>query len=70
MKFAILVLLTALLALSGGHAVAAPVNAKEVLLNDNRMPAGRLSRGVLTVALVASRAVWYPEGKQAAGLDI
>lgn len=27
-------------------------------------------RGILTVALVASRGVWYPEGKQAAGLDI
>ena len=70
MKTPILVLVVAVLAASASLALDVPGSARDIALNDNRTPAGVLDRGVLTVALVANRGVWYPEGKEAPGLDV
>jgi FtsP/CotA-like multicopper oxidase with cupredoxin domain len=39
-------------------------------INDNRRPAGRLERGVLTVRLEARNGMWYPEGPDGTGLPV
>src|SRR5512135_281253 len=41
-----------------------------ILANANRVPAGRLERGVLTVRLVARRGYWSPEESDGGGLDV
>lgn len=38
--------------------------------NDNRVAAGTLLDGILTVALVATRAMWYPNGDSLTGLPV
>ena len=38
--------------------------------NENRVPAGTLRDGVLTVSLVAQLATWYPEGEQGCGVTL
>ena len=52
--------------------VACPAypDSVDVVLNDNRKPAGRLQAGVLTVSLVARRGIWHPEGSQAPGIEV
>ena len=45
-------------------------NAPKALPNDNRVPAGTLKGGVLTVRLVARPAAWHPEGAQGCGLRV
>jgi FtsP/CotA-like multicopper oxidase with cupredoxin domain len=41
-----------------------------IQFNDNRAPAGRLARGVLTVALEARLGVWHPLGDDRPGVPI
>ncbi len=41
-----------------------------IVANANRVPAGRLGRGVLRVRLVARRGHWSPEEADGAGLDV
>jgi FtsP/CotA-like multicopper oxidase with cupredoxin domain len=48
------------------HGAAPPA----IVANANRVPAGRLLRGVLTVHLVARLGRWFPEEEMGAGLDI
>ena len=38
--------------------------------NDNRKPAGQLSRGVLTIHLDARETMFYPEGQEAPGIPV
>jgi FtsP/CotA-like multicopper oxidase with cupredoxin domain len=38
--------------------------------NDNRITAGTLRNGVLTLRLVAGRATWYPEGPEGCGIGL
>ena len=38
--------------------------------NDNRVPAGRLRAGVLTIRLVVRMARWYPEAKDGPSTDV
>ncbi|MGI9078139.1 MAG: multicopper oxidase domain-containing protein [Gemmatimonadaceae bacterium] len=38
--------------------------------NDNRLPAGKLVNGILTVRLEAREAMWYPEGRTAPGVPV
>ncbi len=45
-------------------------NAPAAHPNDNRMPAGTMKDGVLTVRLVARPAAWQPEGAQGCGLRV
>lgn len=45
-------------------------NAPAARPNDNRVPAGSMKDGVLTVRLVARAAAWYPEGAQGCGLRV
>ena len=45
-------------------------NAASALPNDNRVPAGTMKDGVLTVRLVARAAAWHPEGAQGCGLRV
>jgi FtsP/CotA-like multicopper oxidase with cupredoxin domain len=50
---------------------AASRRAPEVIgANDNRHPAGRLTGGVLTIALEARTGMWYPEGPNGAALQV
>jgi len=54
--------LLALLVVAGVASAAAPRRAVErVVPNDNRVPAGRLADGVLTLHLEVRRAEWFPE---------
>jgi FtsP/CotA-like multicopper oxidase with cupredoxin domain len=53
--------------------MAAPAPAAEpaqIAANDNTVGAGRLDRGVLHIALVARRGLWYPDGPGTIGLPI
>ena len=45
-------------------------SAPPATANDNRVPAGTLRDGVLTVRLVAQRATWYPEGEKGCGITL
>ena len=45
-------------------------NAASALPNDNRVPAGTMKDGVLTLRLVARPAAWHPEGVQGCGLRV
>ena len=45
-------------------ALLATVNPETISINDMRMPAGRLSQGVLTLQLDARHGMWYPDGPQ------
>ena len=45
-------------------------NAPKALPNDNRVAAGTMKDGVLTVRLVARPAAWHPEGAQGCGLRV
>lgn len=47
-----------------------PANAASALPNDNRVPAGTMKDGVLTLRLVARPAAWHPEGAQGCGLRV
>ena len=38
--------------------------------SDNRVPAGRLEKGVLTLRLDARNGMWYPEGRNGMGLPV
>jgi hypothetical protein len=38
--------------------------------NENRRSAGALHEGTLHVSLVATRAMWHPEGDSLPGLDV
>ena len=58
----------AVLVVSAG-AVNAPA-LQQIQVSDNRQPAGRLERGVLTVRLEAKTGVWYPDGRSGIGLPV
>ena len=45
-------------------------SAPVIRFNDNRVPAGRLAHGVLTVALEARMGAWHPFGPDSAGVPI
>jgi manganese oxidase len=49
---------------------AAPSRAERARPNDNRVAAGRLAGGVLTVHLEARAADWFPEGERGAALPL
>src|SRR5262245_59161451 len=55
---------------SASVATARRTPADVVAANDNRRPAGRLEKGVLTVQLEARKATWYPEGVRGVGLPL
>ncbi|MFN2602402.1 MAG: multicopper oxidase domain-containing protein [Gemmatimonadaceae bacterium] len=38
--------------------------------NDNRVPAGQLAKGILTLHLEAREVLWYPEGKSSPGVPV
>jgi FtsP/CotA-like multicopper oxidase with cupredoxin domain len=50
----------------GGPAETPPA----IVANANRVPAGRLAGGVLTIRLVARAGRWFPEEEMGAGLDV
>ncbi len=56
------------------HGVDSPPAAhghlETIAANDNTLAGGRLRDGVLRIALVARRGVWYPDGPGTAGLPI
>jgi len=65
--------LLAALALAGTAAsagVLAPTPSRVILANDNRVPAGALSHGVLRIALDARNGLWYPDGPNGADLPV
>jgi FtsP/CotA-like multicopper oxidase with cupredoxin domain len=65
--------LLAALALAGAAAsagVLAPTPTPVILANDNRVPAGVLSHGVLRIALDARNGLWYPDGPNGADLPV
>ena len=47
-----------------------PSDAPAAAPNDNRITAGTLRDGVLTLRLVARRATWYPEGREGCGIGL
>ncbi len=42
----------------------------EITANDNRLPAGRLHNGVLTIGLEVRTGIWYPEERDGPGLQV
>jgi FtsP/CotA-like multicopper oxidase with cupredoxin domain len=42
----------------------------EITANDNRLPAGRLHNGVLTIGLEVRTGIWYPEERGGPGLQV
>ncbi|AHG88561.1 multicopper oxidase type 2 [Gemmatirosa kalamazoonensis] len=56
----------AMLTLAAAHHAAPP----EVVPNDNRVAAGHLAHGVLTLELEAREATWYPETDAGPGLPV
>jgi FtsP/CotA-like multicopper oxidase with cupredoxin domain len=42
----------------------------EITANDNRLPRGHLSNGVLTIELEARVGIWYPEERDGPGLQV
>ena len=51
-------------------ALATSAATTDALPNDNRVPAGRLASGVLTVRLVAEDATFYPETRRGPGVAV
>ncbi len=62
-------LMPGLLGLAGPRVPSAP-SGPVIHFNDNRVAAGRLAHGVLTVALEARRGEWRPFGADSAGVPI
>jgi FtsP/CotA-like multicopper oxidase with cupredoxin domain len=62
-------LVPGLLGLAGPRVPSAPAGPV-IRLNDNRVAAGRLAHGVLTVALEARRGEWRPFGADSAGVPL
>lgn len=50
--------------------LAVPVGPETIAANDNRVSAGTLRNGVLTVSLEARNGVWSPEGDKGRQLDV
>ncbi len=48
----------------------APAQMRGVVANDNRIPAGELRDGVLTLRLDAREGVWHPQGEEGPGFEI
>ena len=72
---AVAVLVAAGLALCTGPLHPTPswadgVKLADVAANDNTVAGGRLTGGVLRIALVAARGLWYPDGLGTIGLPI
>jgi FtsP/CotA-like multicopper oxidase with cupredoxin domain len=42
----------------------------EITANDNRVPRGHLSNGILTIELEAGVGIWYPEERDGPGLEV
>ncbi|MEO8563333.1 MAG: multicopper oxidase domain-containing protein, partial [bacterium] len=59
-------------ALAGPPAVRTPAArvTERVTVNDNRTPAGRLEKGILTVRLEAREGAWHPDGENAPGVVV
>lgn len=51
-------------------AAVAEKNFPEITANDNRLPRGHLSNGVLTIELEARIGTWYPEERDGPGLQV
>jgi FtsP/CotA-like multicopper oxidase with cupredoxin domain len=62
--------LLALPALLGGAARTSPPAPERVVINDNRLAAGTLRVGVLTVRLEAREGEWHPDGDGDPGLVV
>jgi FtsP/CotA-like multicopper oxidase with cupredoxin domain len=74
-RAAALALCIAAIALSAGPLPPTPALARNAVLadvaaNDNTVPGGRFEDGVLHIALVAQRGLWYPDGPGTIGLPI
>ncbi len=59
----------AVLASSGPHNRPAPA-VERIVINDNRVAAGTLTNGVLTIALEAREGEWHPDGDASPGLVV
>ncbi|HZZ65445.1 MAG TPA: hypothetical protein VFE17_08105, partial [Candidatus Baltobacteraceae bacterium] len=68
-NFSILVALAGIMLL-GMPAQARAAELPQIAANDNTKAAGRLEHGVLRLALVAQRGLWYPDGAGTIGLPI
>jgi len=69
----ILLVLAAFTACEAGHAAPAATNFERlprIVPNDNRVPAGRLVDGVLTLRLEARDGMWHPHGPDRDGIRI
>ena len=49
---------------------AAGEDIPEIKANDNRLPSGRLTDGVLTIDLEARVGLWYPEERDGPALEV
>ena len=63
---AIALIVTASALLTPQYAVGTVDTDSRIVSNDNRLPAGRLERGVLTVRMEAREGTWYPDGPDGA----
>jgi hypothetical protein len=57
-------------ALGPGSDGVPATSAPRAVANDNRVAAGTLTGGVLTVRLVARQAAWHPDGPRGCGLRV
>ena len=60
------VVVTASALLTPRYAVGTVDTGSRIVSNDNRLPAGRLESGVLTVRMEAREGTWYPDGPDGA----
>ena len=49
---------------------AQTIQPERIAINDNRMPAGTLERGLLTVHLEAREGEWHPDGDTQPGINV
>ena len=70
MHQALALALLTLLALPPADRRPAPRSVERIAPNDNRTPAGTLSRGVLTVRLEVREGEWRPDGEAAPGIIV
>src|SRR6188768_2823999 len=70
MHRALTLALVSSLALAPAPVATAPGAVERIAPNDNRIPAGSLARGVLTVRLEAREGVWRPDGESAPSIVV
>jgi len=63
-------LASVLVSLTSAVGFASEISLPRIAANDNRVPAGRIESGVLTVHLELRKGVWHPEAPEGRGIEV